>query len=627
MEYQYGRVLPLEEAVAGYLAFLAERGVALAGETIPVARAYKRVTAGAAFAVIPSPHYNASAMDGIAIRSRDTFGATSTTPVFLTKEQFVTVDTGDPLPNGFDAVAMIEDVVYQPDGRVRLDNAYAPWNDVRQVGEDICEGDMIIPSYTRVSAAHLGALLAGGVREIEVLKPLRAAILPTGDEIVPADALPKAGEITDFNSAMFAAMLSDFGCEITVCGIIKDNLQNLTAKVKELSENFDLVLVNAGSSAGRDDYTASAFRACGEVFCHGLSIRPGKPAIMGAGGRAALIGLPGYPVSAMVVMENLVFPVVEFLQKSYAARPPQAGAVLGRRVVSDLKYEEFVRVKLGQIEGRLIASPMARGAGVISSLAQADGMMVIPRESEGLEAGEQVKVSLMKPAAQLENTMVVNGSHDPIIDLLGDMLRRKDHRFFVSSSHTGSMGGITAIKKGEAMLAPIHLLDPASGVYNRPSVERYLKDCGVTLIKGARRVQGLITLPGNPKGIKNINGLLKDGVRFINRQKGSGTRVLLDYLLEKEGIDPQSIIGYDNEMYTHTAVATQVFCGNADAGLGVYSAAKLYGLDFTPLYDEEYDFVMRDDCRELPVVRLFLEILASGEFKTAVERLGGYRFA
>lgn len=626
MDYRYGKVMPLEEAVKGYIEFLQAEGIGVETEVIPVSKAYRRITAEAAYAVIPSPHYNCSAMDGIAIHSRQTFGATATTPVYLPKGSFEVVDTGDPIPEGYDAVAMIEDVVWQEDGSVRLDNSSAPWAHVRQVGEDICQGDMIIPSYSRISASHLGSLIAGGIREIRVLKKVRAVILPTGDEIVPADRLPEKGELVEFNSVIFSAMLSDFDCEISVEPILKDNLQNLTDKVGELAAKYDLVLVNAGSSAGRDDYTSRAVAACGKLFAHGIAIRPGKPAIMGVCGRAAVMGLPGYPVSAAVVMEECVFPVVEYLQHSFADRPPVVEATLGRRIVSDLKYREYVRVKLGKVGENFVAIPLARGAGLISSLSKADGMLTLPLENEGLEAGDKVKISLYKPLAQLENTLVVNGSHDPIIDIIGDFLRKKDYSAYISSSHTGSMGGITAIMKGECMIAPIHLLDGETGVYNVSAVNKYLSDCDVSLVKGVKRIQGLFIPKGNPKNIQSVKDLVREDIVYVNRQKGAGTRVLLDYLMEKNGIKPEQITGYDNEMYTHTAVATQVACGNADCGLGVYSAAKLYGLDFIPLFSEEYDLVVRNDCMDKPLVKEFLEILHSEEFKSFVIEMGGYAF-
>ena len=627
MDYQYGKVMPLEAAVDGYIEFLQAEGIRLGTEKIPVHQAYGRITAKANYAIIPSPHYNCSAMDGIAVISRDTFGATATTAAILQKTDFVQVDTGDPLPEGYDAVVMIEDVVYLEDGSVRLDSSSVPWQHVRQVGEDICEGDMIIPSHTRITAAHLGSLLAGGVREIAVLKNIRAVILPTGDEIVPATELPKKGEITEYNSVIFSGMLKDFGCEITVCDILKDNLTNLTNKIAELSKQYDLVLVNAGSSAGRDDYTVKALQGCGKLYCHGVAIRPGKPAIFGSCGNAVVMGLPGYPVSAAVVIENAVYPVIEYLQQSFAARAPELTVTLGRRIISDLKYKEYVRVKLGKVNGKYVAVPLPRGAGLISSLSGADAMLTLSIDNEGLEAGDEIQVSLMKPLRQLDHTLVINGSHDPIIDLIGDLMRQKDYRAYISSSHTGSMGGVTAIKKGECLISPIHLLDAATGLYNIPAMEKYLSDADVTLVKGVKRIQGLFVPKGNPKNIKEFQDLCRQDITFINRQKGSGTRILMDYLLDKNSMSSANIIGYDNELYTHTAVATQVYCGNADAGLGVYSAAKLYGLDFIPLFHEEYDLVVRNDSMSNPTVQLFLATLKSDEFKKALNELGGYEIA
>ena len=617
MKYNYLENKPLDEALAGYIDFLAPLIRRPDTETLAVSDACGRITAKACYARVSSPHYNACAMDGIAVTASDTFGASELSPVAL--ERYQPVDTGDPVPEGCDAVVMIEDVTFH-DGRAIVRSAVCAWQHVRQIGEDLCQGDVIFPSYTKLAPAAIGALLAGGVTQIEVLKRVDVGIIPSGDELIPVGETPKDGQIVEFNSHMLKAMLTQAGCAVTVYDIVRDKPQLIKNALLTAAGDNDIVLLNAGSSAGRDDYTKTAIEETGQVLCHGVAIRPGKPAVLGVCGHVPVVGLPGYPVSAAIVLEQLVFPVIAAITKNDPAPAQTVSAVLSRRIVSSLKYQEFLRVKLGYIGGKLVASSMGRGAGAVASLAKADGIAVIPRDSEGLKAGTEIEVTLLRPLDEIRRALVVTGSHDPMLDIMGDIMRRHTE-FFLSSSHVGSMGGIMALQRGEAHVAPIHLLDTATGQYNR--VESYFKG-DTTLIKGVKRMQGIMVQKGNPKGITKLSDFARDGVTYVNRQKGAGTRILLDYLLERSGISPSDIYGYDNEEYTHTAVAAQVAGGNADAGLGIYSAANIFGLDFIPVADEEYDFLVYTEMLELPQVQAFIETLNSEELKSSLEEMGGY---
>jgi putative molybdopterin biosynthesis protein len=383
-------------------------------------------------------------------------------------------------------------------------------------------------------------------------------------------------------------------------------------------------MLNAGSSAGRDDYTKQIIEETGSVFCHGIAIKPGKPTILGVCGHVPVIGLPGYPVSAMVVLENIVFPVIELFTKNTPLPDNAATASISRRIVSNLKYREFLRVKLGIIAGKLVATPMERGAGAVSSLARADGIVTIPCDSEGLEAGVEAEVTLLRPLEEIRKALVVTGSHDPMLDVMGDIMR-KTTDLNISSTHVGSMGGIMAIMRGEAHIAPIHLLDTVSGEYNKSYVDKYLDGKG-SLIKGVKRTQGILVRKGNPKGITGIFDLCKKDVTYVNRQKGAGTRILFDFLLQNENITHGDIHGYENEEYTHTAVAAQIAGGNADAGMGIYSAAKIFNLDFIPIADEEYDFIISKEMQSHEAVLAFQKILRSDEMKNILAELGGYKF-
>ncbi len=624
MAFHYLTNVALDKARDEYIALLKENGFAPKTETIPVTHSCGRITAKAVYAHICAPHYPASAMDGIAVTAADTFGAGETSPVTLEEAQFTVVDTGDPIPEGRDAVVMIEDVVRQSDGRVKLFAPAAPWQHIRQIGEDICAGEMILPSHCRISPAAIGSMLAGGVLEVEVIRPMVVGLIPTGDEIVPPTDNPKAGDIIEFNSSIFSAMLREWGAESVCFPIVPDKKELLAAALREATEKCDAVVLNAGSSAGREDFSASVIAQQGGVLYHGLAIRPGKPAILGYSGAKPVLGVPGYPVSGIIVMEELMKPLVdEWLCRS-AAEGEYAEASLSRPVVSGLKYREFVRVRMGKVGDKLMATPLNRGSGVVSSFMKADGILEIPQGLEGYEAGSKVRVKLLRPRAELENTLVAIGSHDPLLDELGDMLHLLDSGAYMSSSHVGSMGGIMAVRRGETHIAGVHLLDENDGSYNTAFIRRYFPKGGVRLVECVGRSQGLMLQKGNPLGIKTIADLTKDGLRYVNRQKGSGTRILIDYLLKQEGIDPAGIYGYEREEFTHTSVAAQIVSGTADAGMGIYSAAKLYDLDFLPICMEQYDLLIPDYAWDSPMVRRLIEVLQSEAFRERISALGGY---
>lgn len=624
MRHNYLKNTALIKAKESYLSLLKEKGFTYKTETVACTNASGRVLSKAVYAEICSPHYNASAMDGIAVKASDTYGASENEPVILEKEQYTVVDTGDPVPDGCDAVVMVEDVTEKEDGKVSLLSAVHPWQNVRQVGEDICMGDMIAPSFTKITPSLCGAFLAGGVPEIEAIKKPVIGIIPTGDEIVPYKANPEKGEIIEFNSVVFSSMLHEWQAESKVYDIVKDKKELLKEQIQKAADECDAVLVLAGSSAGRDDYTSTVIADLGEVLFHGIAIKPGKPAVLGRIGNVPVVGLPGYPVSAIVIMEEIVKSIVDLYYNRAEKSHETVTAVLGKRVVSSLKYQEYVRVTLGKVGDTLTAVPLNRGAGVITSFTKADGILVVPQDSEGFEAGERVEIRLLKELSQIENSLIITGSHDPLIDELSDMIKKSGGGFSVTSSHVGSMGAITALKNKQAHLGCIHLLDTESGEYNKSYIEKYFPEGGVKLVKGVGRVQGLMVKKGNPLNIRSFADITK-GV-YVNRQLGSGTRILCDYLINKNGMDKKDIEGYRNEEFTHTAVAALIAAGNADCGLGIYSAAKMYDLDFIEICIEEYDFLIDENAFESEKVKTFLETFRSGGFKKRLSEMGGYEF-
>lgn len=627
MPFQYLTNIPLDEARTAWLQALEKNHLTHRSETIPTVDALDRITASAVYARISAPHYNACAMDGIALDSRKTFGATETTPTHLQPADFIRVDTGDPLPADYDAVVMIEDVI-EGQGGVTLYQAAVPWENIRQIGEDISAGDMILPSFIEISPAAQGAMLAAGVLQVEVVTRPVVGIIPTGDELIPPNQNPAPGDIIEFNSTIFSGMLTEWGCLVMTYPIVKDDLEAIKQAVSKAAQECDAVILNAGSSAGSQDYSTEAIAAGGEVVLHGIAIRPGKPAVLGfsrlekINRTVPLLGLPGYPVSGILVLEQLFKPMIARLTRRELKSAEEIPAIISRRLNSSLKYREFVRARLGLVNGKTIAVPLNRGAGVVSSFVKADGIIDIPQDNEGFEAGESVHVWLLHTREEIARTLVVTGSHDPLLDEAADILRRTWPDSLVASSHVGSLGGIMAVKRGEAHLGGIHLLDEASGIYNVAYLKKYFPQGGVHLVECVQRVQGLMVAPGNPNKIKKFSDLA--GKSYVNRQKGSGTRILCDYLAKQQGMDTSLIRGYDREEFTHTAVAAAIAAGTADAGLGIFSAAKIYGLDFIPICEEQYDLLVAESAMNLESVQRLLQVLKGGEFASRLHHLGGY---
>lgn len=622
MKHSFLDNMPLYEAREKYLALLREQGFTYKTEVIPSALSSGRVTSKAVYAKICSPHYNASSMDGIAVYSKDTYGASERQALVLGEDKYTPVDTGDPLPEGKDAVIMVEDVIFSPDGSAAVYAPARPFMNVRQIGEDICMGDMLVPSFSEISPTVAGALLAGGNVEVEVIKKPVFGIIPTGDEIVSPRENPGKGEILEFNSTVFSSMLKEFGAESVIYPIVPDKKELIKSALEKAIKECDAVLILAGSSAGRDDYTKDIIKSLGTVLVHGIAVKPGKPAVLGAVGNTPVTGLPGYPVSAIVIMNEIVRPLVDAYYMRSISQRETVKAILGRRVVSSLKYEEFIRVTLGKVGENLVAVPIFGGAGVITSFTKADGILRVAQNLEGINSGETVEIELLSDINKIENALIVTGSHDPIIDEIADIMKRSGTQVSLTSSHVGSMGAISALRTKNAHMGACHLLDEKTGIYNESYIKKYFPDGEVKLVKGVKRIQGLMVQKGNPLGIKDFSDITKG--RYLNRQGGSGTRVFCDYLVEKYSLDKNSIEGYFNEEFTHTAVAAGIKNGNADVGLGIYSAARMYDLDFIPVVNEEYDFIIDSDAFENEKVKLFLEILRSEEFRQRLDALGGY---
>lgn len=633
----YLQDLPLDEAWRRFDDALLRGGVRLVtpAETVSLTEAAGRVTAGPVWALRSSPHYDAAAMDGIAVRAAETIGATETSPLTLAVgEQAIWLDTGDPMPDGFDAVVMIEHVHSPDEGRVEIRETAAPYQHVRPIGEDIAATELVLPGGHRLRPQDLGACAAAGVAKVPVRKRPTVAIIPTGTELVAPGSDAKPGDVIEYNSVMLAAQVAEWGGAPVRLDPVIDDPELIEKAIQRAANRHDVVVVNAGSSAGSEDYTARAVEALGQLAVHGVAVRPGHPVVLGVVDRTPVLGIPGYPVSALVTSELFLRTVIDRCLGKSGPSPGACGdvvaltrgqtaeAVVTRKIVSPAGEDEFLRVRLGRVGGRLVATPIRRGAGVIMSLVEADGIALIPRFSEGVEAGARVNVELLRPLADIDHTVVVTGSHDMTLDILANLMGERGAGRLASAS-VGSLGGLLALERGEAHIAGTHLLDPETGEYNLPYVRRHLSKA-VTVITLVHRVQGLIVRPGNPLGIASIKDLAGGSATFVNRQRGSGTRVLLDHELALLGIESEKIAGYGREEYTHLAVAAAVAAGRADVGLGIQSAARAFDLDFVPLLKERYDLVIPADALATEPVAPALAAIRSAEFRARVRVLGGY---
>lgn len=593
-------------------------------ETIPVIDSLHRITRSAIYARCSSPHYNAAAMDGIAVVAEKTASASEESPLILTPDDYVSINTGNVITDPYDAVIMAEDTMELEGGNLKIIASAVPWQHIRPIGEDIVVGEMILPSCHEIRAIDIGVLLEAGITSVEVARRPHVAIFPTGSEIVEPSENIREGQIVDSNSRMFENMVVEDGGIAKRFPILKDEYDLMKDAISDAVKKFDVVIVNAGTSAGTKDYTVHVLRELGEVLVHGVSIKPGKPVILSIVEGKPVIGLPGYPVSAYIGFINFVSPLLQYLGTQTSAPRETVKAIISRRLISSLKYEEYIRVKVGRVNDRIVAAPLARGAGAAMSLVRADGFCVIPQNCEGVEAGDEVDVTLYRPLSDVENTAVLIGSHDLILDQIADIMSNHYRNMFVSSTHVGSMAGLMSLKRKETHMAPVHLLDEDTGEYNI-SYLKYMFREPMALIKGVERIQGLMVRKGNPEHITGLSDMI--GKRYINRQRGAGTRVLLDYILKRLNISPSQINGYDREANTHMAVAAAVQSGSADAGMGILSAANAMGLDFVEIGVEEYDFAIPQAYLELPVIKAFIEILKSEEFHKTLEQMGGYGYS
>ncbi len=596
-------------------------------ELIPTYQGNGRITTRPVAAKYSNPPFVCSAMDGYATMFEKTIEADVTHPVTLKKgSEAVRVNTGDAMPEGMNAVVIREEVEESERSIVIRKPLYL-WQNIRMIGEDIIEGDMLVPTNHAMGVFDVSMLISAGVANIHVRRKPRILVIPTGKELIDIyekqqGTRNQEKRLIDFNSHLLAEMAEETGFQATRHSIIADR-KELNDVVNKSVNDYDVLLINAGSSAGDEDYTEDIIRDLGALVFHGVSMMPGRPAIFGIVHDKPVFGIPGYPVSAAISFQTFIEPVYERLT-SKKIQKRSVPCLTPYKIPSRIGMEEIVRVNLQQHHGRYYVFPLPRGASIFSSMARADGLMRIPENIEGYGEDEEIECLLLKDEADIANRIHIVGSHDLSLDIMRDLLKRAHPEADLLSTHTGSLSGILAVKKGVANLCTTHILDDQKNIYNIPVIEKYLPDRKVALVHIAKRQQGLIIRQGNPKKVAGIEDLGREDVKFINRQFGSGTRILVDLLLKEKGVNKESIRGYEREESSHTAVGIAVRESVADAGVAIYAVAKIFSLDFIPLAEEEYDLVVAGEFTKDQRFARLMEIIRSDIFKKRLEEIGGY---
>jgi len=594
-------------------------------EKVKTKNSQNRVTAQAVYAEKSAPDFYASAMDGVAVKADRTNYASEREPVILEKgKDFTYVDTGDSIPQEFNAVIKIEEIEKISEKEIEVIKSVPVWHNIRSIGESVIKQQLIIPANTEIEVFDIGAMLEAGVTEVEVYQKPKVGIIPTGSELVSPESDIKKGQLVDFNSTMLKLSAENWGSQATNYGIVKDDYEKIKKNIMEANENNDLTIIIAGSSAGREDYTLSILQKLGEVLVHGIEIMPGKPLIIAEVNNKPVIGIPGYPLSALLDFNLFVKPLIKSMYGLEYELPIKLKAKVKKKIPSTAGLKEFVRVNLTEIENELVAVPQKRGSASMHSLINADGVMPIKESKEGIFSGGFTDVYILKSKNKIKNNLMMIGSHDLAVDKLINQIKKNKENFELNIQSVGSMSGLVSLKRGECQLAGAHLLEPETGEYNISYINDLFKNEKMAVINLVHREQGLMVKKNNPKRLNDINSLKDENVKFINRQRGSGTRVLLDYLLKTNNIDKTNIKGYDKEELTHMGAAVQVAEGTADAALGIRAAASAVGLDFIPIKKEKYDIILKKKSLEDPRIKRLIKIIKSSPFQKAVKELKGY---
>ena len=594
---------------------------------------------------IDVPGFDRATMDGFAVKAQDTFGANEVIPKSLKliggvepgevpgfvigKEEASEIATGAALPIGSNAVVMVE-YTKASEGKVEILSAVTPGENVMAAGSDIMSGELLLRRGQLITSREVGVLAALGKKTVNVLGSPRVAIISTGNELVPPGSILRGAKIFDINAFALSAAVQECGGTPIMFGIAADDEDSIQNLLRRALGEVDLVLTSGSTSAGRKDLLPkiiSSLEGC-QVIANGLAVKPGKPALAAAVLGKPLFALPGNPTSALMVFHSVVKPTIRILAgMSSETKEPSIEAKLAFKTFSVRGRQELLPVHLVADEsGCYLAYPTLSGSGAVTSFALADGFLKIPADRDIMAKGETVQVQLFSPNMELPDLVII-GSHCIGIDILLRVISQKRTRFSAKTINVGSVGGLHAVKKGEADLGGIHLLDERSGDYNIPFIKRYALEERTVLIRGYSREQGLIVQKGNPKSIHTFEDLLRPGITFINRNAGSGTRILIDMHLaaaaRKKGTPieqlTEKIVGYDVEAKSHGAVASAVSQGRVDVGFGIRTVAEQQGLEFIQYGNERFDFLVSRNRMDKPSVALFLNTLRSDEFKRSLK--------
>ena len=641
---EFRRLVSIEEA----LRVLSKRirPKPLGVEEVPLSRALGRVLAEDVAAPLDLPPFDRAAMDGYAVRAEDVEGADEWSPVTLkvigsveagesadfwvSKGEAVEVATGAAMPPGADAVVMVEHTIRQ-NGGIRVLRSVPKGANVYFTGSDVSLGETLLFRGTVLGPAEIGVLASLGLAKVKVFKRPKVAIVSIGNELVEPGAELPPYKVYDTNTYSIAAAVSEIGCEPQILDVLPDDINTIREIISQAAANFDVVITSGGTSAGRGDYVYRVLEEIGEVLVHGLKIKPGKPTVLAVVEDKPVIGLPGYPLSAIMAFQLVARPLLEAYSGIKAASPREVTAKLTTRLIPERGRVNLIPVCLRRKRRSLLAHPLRVRSGAIEALLLADAFLVTRENEHYISEGESRKVRLLRPLSEIPDVTGI-GSHCMALELALRHLRSLGYktRYIVQ----GSTSAFISVREGAADFGGVHLLDPETGEYNTPYLTLFNVKHRAVLVRGYLREQGFIVKPNNPLGIRDFKDIVEKGVRFINRVRGSGTRALVDLMLQRAaaelGISPSEaakrIPGFNVEAKSHTAVAAAIRAGRADVGVGIRAAAEAYGLSFIPIGWERYDLLVEKDSLNSTYISDLIKYIASDEFKEAVEsRLPGYK--
>ena len=629
---QFLTILSREEALMRFEVALFPRD--LSAEDRALADALGLVTARDVVAVVDVPPFDRSNVDGFAVRSVDLAAASEalrvllslnseviacgTAPQLLVTQGTATpIATGGPIPRGADAVVMVEHTQPAGEGAIEIRRAASPGQFVSYAGSDIARGEVLLRAGTLISSREIGMLAASGVARVSVVKKPRVAIISTGDELVQPGQPLRPAAIFDTNGAIVTAAVSENGGEAIFLGAFPDDEDKLEAVMRETLAASDMLILSGGTSKGEGDVSHRIVAQLGKpgIVAHGVALKPGKPLCLAVCDGKPVVILPGFPTSAMFTFHDMIVPVLRRLAGLPPRNDARVTAKVPVRIASELGRTEFVMVSLVEGDDGLIAYPTGKGSGAITSFSQADGFLKIDALAEQMPAGTQTEVTLFTPHVRVPDLVIV-GSHCTGLDLVTAPLARAG--LSVRSISVGSLGGLSAARRGECDLAPIHLLDEKTDAYNTPFLVQ-----GLELVPGYRRMQGVVFRAGDGRfeGLSAedaVRAALKDPLcLMVNRNQGAGTRILIDRLLGEARPD-----GYWNQPRSHNAVAAAVAQNRADWGMTIAPVAHAAGLGFIPFAEEHYDFALVTSRKKRPSVQAFLDALRSADVRKGLEQAG-----